>query len=272
LLLRYCAANPGLTVEEDYEDSPDFVAWDLQKGLLNLVKTLPVNEASLEALYRLLLNINPNHASNPDEDPKPMLERWKKLESKRLNEHREYLNHTSLGFRDEFVCLVASLYGQVHADKEFKVVGSLDDPDQVMRCCYYGHTTLKGKELQEAYERDKDVFIFATMQNISMPSKPEVRALIEKEMAGMQMIRLYHERLKQSQERWGGEVKPATEWGAGLMEDLLPKTSDEQQRIQALEKQIDSVSRQVKVVSSLAQWSLIGVVVILVIVLRKWVF
>jgi hypothetical protein len=269
-LLEICCTNPALTIRDDDEFGPDMTSWDLQKGLLNLVKTLAVNEKSLEALYWLLLNINPNHASNPKEDPRPMLDRWRKLElTERLTKYAEHIGHTSLNLRDEFICLAASLYGQVHADKEFKVVGSLNDPDQVMRCCYYGHTTLKGKELKQAYDRDKEVFVFATMQNISMPTSPEVRALIEKEMAGMQMIRLYYSRLKQSKERWGGEVKAATEWGAGLMEDLIKQPPPEIQRIKELEAQVGGLSKQLKTISTIVQWSLIGVVVVVVMMLWR---
>jgi hypothetical protein len=152
---------------------------------------------------------------------------------------RDYLRHTSLEFRDDFICLIASLCGRVNEDKKPTVLGSPDDPDQVMRCCYYGRTILEGKELQAAFDRDEEVFIFATMQNISMPSTAEVKTFIEKEMRGREMIRLYHKRLKQSQERWGGDAKAETEWGAELMEDLLPKKTEEHVRIQALEKQID---------------------------------
>jgi hypothetical protein len=109
LFLAYCSDNPVLTDQDDSPEGPDMIAWDLQKGLLKLVKTLPVTEESLEALYRLLININASHASNPDEDPRPMFERWKKLEGKEVDERRDYLSHTSVGFRDEFVCLIASL-------------------------------------------------------------------------------------------------------------------------------------------------------------------
>jgi hypothetical protein len=141
-----------------------------------------------------------------------------------------------------------------------------------MRCCYYGHTTLKGKQIEEALARDKEVFIFATMQNISTPSTPAVKALVEKEMAGRQMIGLYHKRLKQAQERWGREAKPETEWGAELMDDLLPKTSEEERRFKALDQKIEAVAKQLKSVSSVAQWSLVGLIAIVVLLLRKAVF
>lgn len=280
-LIYVAIRSPSLSDDDSNEFGPDSDASDLSKGVWNLLKTLTVSEASIEAMHWLLVTVDPGRAILLDEDPTPVFNRWSKLEvsDKFKKRHAEPMGrYTSLDFKDEFICLLASLYGIYHSDHKSVHLGSLKDPNPVMRYCaygtsHYGDRRMSASDLQQAYNRDGEAFIFAALNSRILLQVENARTIVERHMSGPHQIRLYHRRCLQIKKRRSDfNSNPITQWGADLMEDIVPKPSEDHQRIKALETQIDSVSKQVKTVSSLAQWSLIGVVVILVVVLRKWVF
>jgi hypothetical protein len=226
LSLLYAAGrNPSLRDDDSSEHGPDMYAMDIQKGIVSLLETYPVTEDSLEAFHMLLSAINPEHAAFPEKDPRPIFARWQKLQvSEKLNKkYEERLGRfTSMEFKDEFICLMASLYGVYSSQGKAVNLGGLDDPDPVMRYCHYGRKTMKPEEMEKAWTKDQEAFIFAVLHGYSVASDQQ-RAVIENHLRGTHQIRLYYKRIKNA--RWRQRegyppVRAVTTDGQDLLESL----------------------------------------------------
>lgn len=164
-LVYYAARNPRINVELEDPDSPDFEAWDIQKGILRMLETAPLDRLWFHALDAVLDNLDPERARClHTTDIREVLSRWG-----RFGDGDNEGVFTSLTYIDEFRCKIAALYGD----------GRIDDPDIIMRCAYYGNQSLTPEQMDAGFKRDNDVFTFAALHNDSVFLNPKKRALLE---------------------------------------------------------------------------------------------
>jgi hypothetical protein len=278
LSLLYAAGrNPSLRDDDSSEHGPDMCARDIQKGIVSLLETYPVTDDSLEAFHRLLSAINPEHAAFPEKDPRPMFARWQKFQvSEKLNKkYEERLGRfTSMEFKDEFICLMASLYGVYFSQGKVVHLGGLDDPDPVMRYCHYGRETMKPEEMENAWAKDQEAFIFAVLHGYSVASDQQ-RAVVESHLRGPHQIRLYYKRLANSRRRkqeGDAPVRAVTPDGQELLESLseyTEKPTEEMLRLQKIEQQIPALALQNARTLKSLQWVLVLLIVVLVVVIKR---
>jgi hypothetical protein len=131
----------------------------------------------------LLDQLNFQQVTHP-ETIDAVLSRWAKLDDK-VKEKKPIEGYfTALSLTDEFRCLIAALYGRTWSNNKFAVQGSPSAKDVAMRCAYYGNAELSEKEMKAGYERDQEVYVFATMYNNNLFSNSKLRKLFEEEQLG----------------------------------------------------------------------------------------
>ena len=91
---------------------------------------------------------------------------------------------TALTMRDEFLCLLAAMYGRHYLrDKNDKLTDSIlgmpGSPDVVLRCAYYGKAQLTKKKMEDGFARDNDAYLLAVLCNDWMFEHPYLRKLLE---------------------------------------------------------------------------------------------
>jgi hypothetical protein len=277
-LLYAAARNLSLRDDDSSEHGPDMYAMDIQKGIVNLLETCPVTEDSLEAFHMLLSAINPDHAAFPDKDPRPMFARWQKLQvSEKLNKrYEERLGRfTPMEFKDEFVCLMASLYGVYSAQGKAVNLGGLDDPDPVMRYCHYGRKTMKPEEMEKAWNKDQEAFIFAVLHGYSVATDQQ-RAVVESHLRGPHQIRLYYKKIKNS--RWNKRegnppVRGITADGQELLEslsDYTDKPTNDSLRLEGIEKLMPLLAQRIARTQKFVEWTIVLLIVVLVVVSKRF--
>lgn len=279
--------NPCVTDDKSNVDGPDMNAHDLQKGIWNLLKTLPTTEGAMEALYYLVSNIDPGHAHRPEEDPSPVLRRWQLVVSTEKPDRDTNgfpWTYTGEGIKQDFCVLIAALYG--------RSIGSADSADLFLRCAFYAGSSLyefaqkkaqhdKGQvgieerqsqilaAMGAAYQRDKAAFVLAALCNASLLEDRATRALLERYVHGIRLIHRYWQRCKQIQ-KWKPDfdINPVTDDGRRILEyaNLLPALTEDQKRVQALEESLVSTGKVVAKLSRRSEWVLILLVVIIVMI------
>jgi len=114
-------------------------------------------------------------------------------------------------FKDEFICLMASLYGVYFSQGKAVNLGGLEDPDPVMRYCHYGRKTMKPEEMEKAWNKDQEAFIFAVLHGYSVATDQQ-RAVVESHLRGPHQIRLYYKRIKTRVEQARGESSSSRDY------------------------------------------------------------
>jgi hypothetical protein len=187
--------NERIGTEEEYPDSPDTGHYAIHKAIFRLLEIAPLEMRWLRALYDLLGELNFMQTHTP-QATEPVLTRWAQLDDKGSEGY-----FTSLSLKDEFRCLVASLYGRTYSNGRSDVQGSPTAKDVAMRCAYYGKALLTERELKAGYKRDEEVFVFAAMNNNNVLSKSALRKLFEK-MVGGDMTRRYLRNFELKKKEW----------------------------------------------------------------------
>jgi hypothetical protein len=270
-LVALASENPCITDDDSDENGPDLYAWDIHRGLLTLLETVPADERSLELMAWVLNRVDPGQARTPDKNPQSMIDRWSNV--KITGEHAkrlEYLSWTSLPFNEEFACLLVAMYGEYLAGDERRCVGSLGSPDVVRRCAFYGTQKMTVDQMVSAYEQDKEAFTLAALCNDSLFHNSKTRTKLEDCVTGPRLFFRYLERCRQIRKRWPQfELGPVTETMRETWADELPKPSDEQNSLDRLEQRLSQLQARVAGLSRLGQWALIGIVAILVLLLWR---
>jgi hypothetical protein len=134
----------------------------------------------LHTLYGLLDSLDPQFVASPD-NIDDVLERWASVavDDYKGNPAEGYF--TSLPLREEFRCVIASLYGKAYRGVKFVDVGSPNAPDVAWRCAYYGNVRLTPREMKKGHKRDGNVFRFAVLFNNEILREPALRKLLEEE-------------------------------------------------------------------------------------------
>jgi hypothetical protein len=112
--------NERLGTEEEYPDSPDMGHYRIQKAIFRLLEIAPVEMHWLHVLYSLLDELNFTQVHSP-EAIEPILNRWAQLNDAVSNGKPIEGHFTGLSLKDEFRCLIASLYGRTYSNKKSTV-------------------------------------------------------------------------------------------------------------------------------------------------------
>jgi hypothetical protein len=167
--------NERLRTKDDEGDMPDMGYYSIHKSIFQLLETAPLDYRWLHILYALLDDLDFEKVP-PPESINGVLERWTKLEG---GEKPNGGYFTSLSLKEEFRCLIASLYGSAVA-----VRGSQAAKNVAIRCAYYGNARLTERELRAGYERDANVFAFAAMKNPALFLTTALRRAFEQDILG----------------------------------------------------------------------------------------
>lgn len=175
VMLSGATGNPCINrddADKPGSDTPDFTLHDIQRGVWELLKSLPVVEGAIAAMYHLLRRLEPRRVYVPKEDPTPAIMRWRSVTPTQEFKWRKRYRYTELGFVEEFCCLAAALYGcWRNGDSENRsavCIGAADSPDLIFRCAYYGSAQLTTEQLRTMHNRDGDVFTLAALCNATM--------------------------------------------------------------------------------------------------------
>lgn len=257
-------SNPAINSDESDEHGPDFAAWDLQEGIRHLLETLPLNEHNARAIYWLLSDLNPRRASPFRQDPYPVIARWQGLEYPAENGDYRVGICSNVEFPEELCCLMAALYGSYYFGPDHKTVkvGALDGTNRLVRCGAYANERMKPDQMQQAYDRDEDVFVLAALCNEQLFWNRATRAKLE-ELIGGDLARLYKKRCEEIRSRNPSfDLTPVSEDGAPAIEDEHDETSESEarKRTQRIEAMVDANSKRLAKLETMLTWTLLIVV------------
>lgn len=265
--------NPAINEDDSDEHGPDLDAWGVQKGIRRLLTTLPVTEHGLRTAYWLLTSIDPHHAGSFDDGLAAVFKRWEPLElTEKFNKYHEG-ECADLDMKEEFLCLVASMYGwyaSVTDDKLSNIVyiGSADSPDRLLRCAHYSRAKMTPAQMQQGHDKDSDAFTLAALFNDQLFWNQETRAKLEDLIRG-RLIQRYRRRCEQIKNRTPSfDVGPVSETGVQLLEDEIEHPTEDQKRLERLEAMVAANATQLKSISKTQIWVLVLVVVTVVLVWR----
>jgi hypothetical protein len=177
-LINYSAKNVRLKTDKSWKLMDyDYRFRSLHKSIFEMLETVPTTKHTLEAIYDLLFGLDPDQVHSPDE-LQHVIDRWRSVELLDDNGKVAEGYFTSLNIRDEFLCLVASLYGK-SSSKEMKIFGSANSNDIVLRCAHYGNADMTLEEMKAAYEHDEAVFTYAAIANSNLYHKRQRREFLE---------------------------------------------------------------------------------------------
>lgn len=264
--------NPRINIDEGNEHGPDMLSWDIQKGILSMLQSAPVESRWLQALHSLLSALDPHIARTLDSDLQEILKRWSTLSLKKTfgdqTEDAEGWT-TSLSLVDEFRCLIAALYGKRFAKNKFEVLGGPDDPEIVQRCAFYGNGTMTVVQMRAGYQLDGDIFVFAALLNENLYFKIECRAELEDQISG-DLRHAYARRCEQIQKRRPAfDKRPVSESGATVLEDVIEQAvSAEATALSRIEAQLEALKSRISDASRASTWGFLIVLGLLIYVRR----
>ena len=272
-LVKVASGNPALAVNKSSRFGPDLDAEDITGGIFQLLKTMPVEPDWADVFIGLLYPFGPGRV-HPDSDPMIVLNRWRALPPEEKEAQDDiygfaagYWTH-SLQPRQEFLCFMAAVFGHWlqsgskkdpatgRAALEYHTLGSFDDPDQLMRCAYYGHAKLTSKQIEIANRRDGDAFMLAALCNDLMYTT-EARAKLEELMRG-HVRHFYYRRCKQKNaDNKDFDPLPVSENGRELLDDVIEfQPSDELKQINGLAAHVNLLETRLSRLQRYAGWTL----------------
>jgi hypothetical protein len=151
--------NPCINYDNSNEHGPDLVAWDMQKGIKNLLLTAPVNWHWLCILHSLVVNLNPSshYFTKENFDIELFLKKWVQLDDtnpeRDENLESEEGTYTTLTFRVEMVAiLIAKFHIKFESCVEFKNEEDAKvSQDELSKAYYFGKLSPRAflKEFKE---------------------------------------------------------------------------------------------------------------------------
>lgn len=140
------ANNPCINYDNSNEHGPDLVAWDIQKGIKNLLLTAPVSWHWLTIIHSLVLKLNSDshHFSKNNFDSELFIKRWTQIESTNLdpdaNLEEEDGVYTTLSFKLEMIAiLIAKFHIKFQNCVAFKNTDEAkNSQDELSKAYYFG--------------------------------------------------------------------------------------------------------------------------------------
>jgi hypothetical protein len=244
--------NPRLTMKKDSEGYLDYGYRAIHEGIFTLLSCAPTTELWLFTLRQLLDELDPGDIHFPKNAILPILDRWAQV----LVTKEENGYFTTLSGRDEFLCLVAAMYGRHYSrGKDNKltdgILGSPDSPDMVLRCTYYGKAQLTKQKMEEGFARDHDFYLLAVLCNNWVFDHPYLRKLLEDEQLHGNLRYVYQRRCEQIHMRKPEfDPRPVSDW---WVEDALPE-SQELTILKKLETTLASMTNAFKSIQTWIFW------------------
>jgi hypothetical protein len=249
-LVHACAQNPLLATDTSNEHGPDMYFWDLQRAVVHLLRTAPVNMHWLLNLHWLLGHLMRGDSHTPDDSIEDVLERWSKIPVEKPKAGWDY-GHTDEDSRDETLCMMAALYGHYHEKKSGKyeriVVGDLNSPQLAYRCAAYACMKMMPQQVREAVNRDGSLVVLAAIRNTDLLWNKEVRAIIE-QYAHAFTAQVYRDRcLSLHRRRPLFDPRPVSEVFPELIEDGEEfRRGPELAKIDVLEQKLTALTQAQK--------------------------
>lgn len=232
--------NQRLGTEKEYSDMPDMGHYGIHKAIFRLLEIAPLERHWLTVLYGLLDELNFSQVFHP-ESIEPLLARWAQLDDKGSKGEPREGYFSSLSLKDEFRCLIASLYGRTYSNKKSTVYGSPRAKDVAMRCAYYGNGELSASDMKAGYERDGEIFVFAAMNNNNLLSKSALRKTFEEDMVSgdLDLARRY---LRNFELKKNKSPHIESYFTREFREEIAP--SKEDTRLEALQTAVTGIERR----------------------------
>ena len=250
--------NPRINLYERSEGGPDLLSLDIQKGILSMLQSAPVEPRWFKVLYLLLSGLDPHIAQTSDCDLREILKRWsapplKETFGDQAKDTEGWM--TPLSDFDEFRCLIAALYGKRFANNKFEILGGPDDLDIVQRCAFYGNGTMTVEQMRAGYQLDKDIFVFAALRNEDLYFKTECRAELEDQISG-HLRYVYARRCEQIQKRRPAfDKRPVSKAGAAVLDDVIEQTvSAEAAGLSRIDAQLKTLKSRISDAFSVSAW------------------
>jgi hypothetical protein len=255
LLVDLSIKNERLITEKEHIDSPDVELFRVHRSIFKLLEIAPVTMEWLHTLYHLHDHLSSKTSLHSPERIDHVLSRWNTVSDNGYGEpFKGYF--TGLSLKDEFRCLLASIYGRGLGKNQ--IHGSLSASDVALRCAYYGRGDITIEEMTNGYDRDRGAYIFSVLQNGLYSSIDRLKVFEDqlwdwccsKNAVGLSNpTRLYLEHCKQFRKKWPNYSPgpPISEGYRDILE-LKPTTNDE---IDALQHKVEAIEQKVDVVSSL---------------------
>jgi hypothetical protein len=255
--------NPRLTDNQDDEHGPDMTHWGIHKGIVGMLATVPTTYGWLRTFRSLLDRLDPGAVRTPDAPITAILDRWINVpmpDGETKKEQEGY--YTPLSLRDEFRCLVASLYGAYYDKTAGKYtslnVGSSDSPDIALRCAHYGKVKLTVAAMKEGYARDGDVFVFAALCNSSVYYDSNLRRFFEEQVLSGDIRHVYKRRCEQIHKRQPSfDPRPASEWLIDDQQENEKPESNELRLLKQIEASLGQLAKKVLFTQTWVFWGLI---------------
>lgn len=267
ILVRASIPNPRINIDKGTEDGPDMSLWDIQDGIVNLLRTAPAEENWLHVLRYLLLGVDPQNIGTSKSDIDDILDRWGRVSIKNSfgenKDQEEQGTYTPLTLVQEFCCLVAALYGKKWADNKFEILGNPNSESTAQRCAFYGNAEMSVEEMRMAIAKDEKIFVFAALCNGNMFWNRNRRVALEEALRGS-LRYIYVQRCQQMHtRRLAFDPMPVTEFGAELLDDIVasPKSSEEIVAIARLEGLVKELTKQLGTVRNWVTWGFIALAI-----------
>ncbi len=242
-LLRMSVGNTRLISREDTDSGPDLEHMRLHEAAFGLLELAPVEQSSLTILHTLYDYFDPEQIWSPP-SVAPAIERWRNCEVSDYKGNPSDGYYTGLDLRDEFLCLVASLYDRpsYETGSAFRDVKS---SDPIRRAAHYAKAKLTPQDMDAAMAKDKEFFVYAAFFNDHVLMTPALRLKYEDGCLLGDLRHRYKIRCEQLHRRWRSfDPKPVADW---LREENEEATGapDNAAAFAALQKSFSALEQQV---------------------------
>ena len=273
--------NPRLNIDESDCENPDLGHSWIHSAILKILDIAPLSEQCIGLIYDLFNNLNPSQVRQSN-DIDSILDRWSVESIKNYKDDEEAEGYfTSLSLKEEFRCLIASLFGRIYGgtnkgvsitnqnDDSFHLLGTRDAEEIALRCIYYGKANMTLPEMEAAYEQDSDVFVYAALNNTQLFHDKSKRCFIEQNLND-NLVYKYKRHCEQIHSQYKSfDPSPILD-ACEIMSDEFPQKTPELKVLEKLTIQYDELSSELKTVKSRLFWGVCLISLLVIYKLNLW--